>query len=136
MRHIVPLALVLVTTSAWSATPQSLLDEYTAAAQRDDKSFTAADPERGKSIYSTAKQHSNGEQSACATCHTDNPTQTGSHHKTKKAIEPLAPSANPKRFTDSAKVEKWFKRNCNDVLERTCTNAEKADFLSYLLSVK
>jgi hypothetical protein len=30
-------------------------------------------------------------------------------------------------------VEKWFKRNCNDVLARACTPAEKADVLAYLL---
>ena len=35
-----------------------------------------------------------------------------------------------------AKVEKWFKRNCNDVLGRVCTPLEKGDVLSYLLTVK
>ena len=32
----------------------------------------------------------------------------GRHASTDKAIEPLATTANPKRFTDSAKAEKWF----------------------------
>ena len=39
-------------------------------------------------------------------------------------------------FTDTAKIEKWFKRNCKDVLERECSAAEKADVLSYLMGVK
>jgi hypothetical protein len=30
-------------------------------------------------------------------------------------------------------VEKWFRRNCNDVLGRTCTPSEKADVMAYLL---
>ena len=30
----------------------------------------------------------------------------------------LAPAFEPRRFTDAAKVEKWFGRNCNDVLGR------------------
>jgi hypothetical protein len=36
----------------------------------------------------------------------------------------------------SAKVEKWFKRNCNDVLGRECDVQEKADVLSWLMIVK
>ena len=55
---------------------------------------------------------------------------------TGKAIAPLAPGASPARFTDPAKVEKSFTRNCNDVLKRTCTPAEKGDVLAYLMSLK
>ncbi|TBR21868.1 MAG: DUF1924 domain-containing protein, partial [Candidatus Nitrosotenuis sp.] len=29
-------------------------------------------------------------------------------------------------------VEKWFKRNCKETLERECTPQEKGDFLAYL----
>jgi hypothetical protein len=48
----------------------------------------------------------------------------------------MAPVANAERFTDAAKVEKWFKRNCSDVRKRACTANEKGDFIAYLLSVK
>jgi hypothetical protein len=48
----------------------------------------------------------------------------------------MAPSVNPKRFSDAANVEKWFKRNCNDVLKRACSTQEKGDFITYMLSVK
>ena len=54
-------------------------------------------------------------------------------YKTGKAIAPLAPAANAERFADAGKVEKWFRRNCNDVLGRACTPSEKADVLAYLL---
>ncbi|MFP5443986.1 MAG: DUF1924 domain-containing protein, partial [Betaproteobacteria bacterium] len=37
-----------------------------------------------------------------------------------------------KAFTDTAKVDKWFRRNCNDVLSRECTAMEKADVLAYV----
>ena len=47
----------------------------------------------------------------------------------------MAPAANPQRFSDAAKVEKWFKRNCNDVLGRACTAQEKGDVLAYLMSL-
>jgi hypothetical protein len=60
----------------------------------------------------------------------------GKHAKTNKAIEPMAPSVNPKRFSDPANVEKWFRRNCNDALGRACTTQDKGDFITYLLSVK
>ena len=53
-----------------------------------------------------------------------------------KVIKPLSPNANPARFTDEAKVDKWFKRNCNDVLGRECTTQEKADVLAWLMTVK
>lgn len=55
---------------------------------------------------------------------------------TNKAIDPLAPRINPERFSNSSKTEKWFRRNCKDVLGRECTLAEKADVLAYLLSLK
>jgi len=87
---------------------------------------------RGESFFK-AKQ---GNNLSCASCHTGNPATTGKHEKTGKGIEPLAPSANAQRFTDVAKVEKWFKRNCNDVLGRVCTPQEQGDVLTYLLTVK
>ena len=69
---------------------------------------------------------------SCATCHTDDLTRPGQHAKTGKPIEPLAPSVNPERLTDQAKVEKWLRRNCRWTLGRECTAAEKADFLAYI----
>ena len=37
--------------------------------------------------------------------------------------------------TDSARVDKWFRRNCKDVLARECSAAEKADVLAYLIGL-
>jgi len=45
---------------------------------------------------------------------------------------PLAPSANAERLTDLAKTEKWFRRNCTEVVGHTCSAAEKADFVAFL----
>lgn len=53
-----------------------------------------------------------------------------------RSIEPLAPAVTPTRFTDSKKVEKWFRRNCDDVLKRECTAQEKGDFISWIVTVK
>ena len=77
-----------------------------------------------------------GKEWSCSTCHTAKPTVEGKHASTGKVIEPMAPAFNPKRFTDAAKTEKWFRRNCNDVVGRECSPAEKADVLSWLASLK
>jgi hypothetical protein len=90
--------------------------------------FSAA---RGETFY----KNKHGSDWSCSTCHTDNPAMQGKHAKTDKPIKPLAPSANAERFTDMKKIEKWFKRNCNDVLDRVCTPQEKGDFLTYLLTI-
>jgi hypothetical protein len=60
----------------------------------------------------------------------------GEQAVTHKVIEPMAPAFNPQRFTDAAKVDKWFRRNCKDVLSRECTAREKADVLAWLISLK
>jgi hypothetical protein len=60
----------------------------------------------------------------------------GKHAGTGKLISPMAPAFNPQRFTDAAKSEKWFRRNCNDVMGRVCTADEKADVLAWLMTLK
>ena len=109
-----------------------ILDGYRTQAKQENavfKDFTVA---AGQKLYGTVGPN----QLSCASCHTDSPKATGKHAKTNKAIDPLAPSANSKRFTDLAQVEKWFKRNCNDALGRACSTQEKGDFMTYVLSVK
>ena len=73
---------------------------------------------------------------ACTSCHTDRPSNAGQHVVTGKTIKPLAVAANSERFSDPAKVEKWFGRNCKDVVGRACTPAEKADFIAYMLEAR
>lgn len=114
--------------------PDKLMAEYAAAAKKAGsyKEFTA---EAGKAFYNLENKNKKGEMTSCATCHTTDPTKPG---KTTagKAIEPVAVSANPARFTNKAKVEKWFKRNCGDVFQRACTPQEKGDFIAYMKAAK
>ena len=70
-----------------------------------------------------------GEKRRCSSCHHDDLRRSGKHAVTGKVIEPLAPSANPKRLTDPEHIEKWFTRNCKWTLGRECTAQEKGDFL-------
>ena len=119
-----------------NATPQDMVRDYEAAARRElpDAAFKA-NAARGEKFFRTERSTAAGDKMACAACHTADPRQSGQTRAHKK-IEPLAPAANAARFSDPAKVEKWFGRNCNDVLGRPCTAAEKADFIAWLLTVK
>lgn len=101
-------------------------------AQWSAQAGAPGDAARGQAFFSS--KHS-GEWS-CSSCHGTPPTSTGKHASTGKAIDPLAPAFNPKAFTEAARVEKWFRRNCKDVLSRECSAAEKADVLAYLAGLK
>ncbi|HEX5337688.1 MAG TPA: DUF1924 domain-containing protein [Gallionella sp.] len=122
----------LMSQPAAAETPEEILAAIKSEAKDAAPSFQGFSAARGETFF---KQKHGGEWS-CASCHTDNPATQGKHAKTGKAIQPMAPAANAERFTNPAKVAKWFKRNCNDVLDRVCTPQEKGDVLAYLLTVK
>lgn len=90
--------------------------------------------ERGKLAWSQEHKTAKGESRSCTNCHHTDLTKPGEHIKTKKTIEPMAPSVNPERFTDTKKINKWLLRNCKWTLGRKCTAQEKGDFLAYLLA--
>jgi hypothetical protein len=77
-----------------------------------------------------------GNEWSCSSCHGNPPVRTGQHASTAKEIAPLAPTANPLAFTSTARVDKWFRRNCKDVLGRECNATEKADVLAWLIGLK
>ena len=120
------LALAGALPAAGAATPAELMNAYSAQAG------AAPQPARGQQFFTA--QH--GRDWSCASCHGALPVLGGKHAATGKPIAPLAPAFNPARFTDAAKTEKWFRRNCNDVVGRECGAAEKADVLSWLLTLK
>lgn len=131
IRSAAPLGLALclglgIGLPAQAATPAELLAGYTA------QSGAPAAADRGRAFF-TARH---GKEWSCSSCHGTPPTQPGKHAATGKPITALAPAVTADRFTDAAKAEKWFRRNCNDVLGRECSAAEKADVLAWLLSLK
>ena len=128
-RSAFALLALTICTPALTASPQDILRDY--QQQAGDSSSAM----RGEKLFFAKRTHSNGESVSCTSCHTDNPKATGKT-RANKFIEPIAPVANKERFTDPAKVEKWFKRNCKDVLERACTDQEKVDFIAFMISVK
>lgn len=124
------IAAGLAVQPAFAETPNEILAsiQQEAAGTAGAQEFSAV---RGESFFKAK----HGNDWSCASCHTDNPAALGKHAKTGKVIDPLAPSAHAERFTNPKKVAKWFKRNCNDVLNRVCTPQEKGDVLTYLLTV-
>ena len=136
MRVLILLIASLISLNTHAATPQAIMNGYLSLAKQENPAFKEFSASRGEQIYHATRAHSNGTQISCNTCHSHNPRGVGTHAKTRKEIQPLAPIANKERFSDPAKVEKWFKRNCQDVLERACTAQEKGDFIAYLSSVK
>ena len=128
------LALLAASAAAAAATPQEMINEYAAAAARQSPGFKAS-AQRGAEFY--AKRFAvSDKMPACTSCHTESPAQAGRHAVTGKAIKPLAPRAEAARFTDAAKTEKWFRRNCSEVVGRECTATEKADFILFLTEGK
>jgi cytochrome c553 len=125
-RAVVALACASLSGLSLAATPADLLAGYAAQAG------APAQATRGQAFFTTT----HGKDWSCSSCHGAVPTQTGKHAATGKPIGALAPAFNAERFTDTAKTEKWFRRNCNDVVGRACTAAEKADVLAWLLSLK
>lgn len=121
----------LMSQSVSAETPDEVLAAIRSDAKETAPSFQGFSAARGERFFN----QTHGNEWSCASCHTDNPAASGKHARTGKVIQPLASAANAERFTNPGKVEKWFKRNCNDVLDRACTPQEKGDVLAYLLTV-
>lgn len=117
--------LITFTGMTHAATPNELLKKYEGLS-------AAASLTRGESFFTTK----HGKEWSCSSCHDKVPNHDTHHIVTNKLIKPLSPNVNADRFTNEVKVEKWFKRNCNDVVGRECTAQEKADVLSWLLTVR
>ena len=124
------LALSVASVGAMADSPASFLERFNADARTSGEG--PGNPARGQKFFN----QTHGSEWKCATCHGAVPTGKGEHTVTRKIIDPMAPAFNPQRFTDAAKVDKWFRRNCKDVLTRECTAREKADVMAWLISLK
>lgn len=130
MKRILIAVLLAGSAAAATATPRQLIQSYAEAALRQAPGYQPS-ARRGAELY--GRRYGVSEKMpACASCHSDSPARAGRHVVTGKAIKPLAPRVEAARFTDRAKTEKWFRRNCTEVLGRECSAAEKADFILFL----
>jgi Domain of unknown function (DUF1924) len=133
-RSLLAIALAIFPIVALAADPRrdAMLSDYAAEARRLDAGFTDFSPQRGETLFRTAWNGGDARTSSCTGCHTANPRQAGRNAKTGRPIEPVAVSANPRRFTDKVEVEKHFLRDCKSVLGRECTALEKGDYITFM----
>ena len=123
----VAVALSLATLAhAGDTTPQAQLEFWSVQAGQ------AGQAKRGELFFNSK----HGKDWSCSSCHNAPPTTPGKHASTGKAIKPFAPAFDGARFTKTKKIDKWFRRNCGDVLGRECSAQEKADVIAYALSFK
>jgi len=115
------------------AAQQSVLARYETDARKTDPGFAGFSADRGKVFFLTKHSGGRPDTPSCASCHTASPRQPG-QTRAGQTIAPMAVSVTPSRFSNAAKAEKWFARNCDTVLGRACTAQEKGDFISFMLS--
>jgi hypothetical protein len=129
------LAIVLLACAALvhAGPREDQLAAYAAEAKAADPAFAGFSAARGEAFHRASPASGNADTPSCTSCHGIDPRAAGKT-RTGKPIDPMAVSATPDRYTDPAKVEKWFRRNCRQVLGRECSAQEKGDWLSWVLS--
>ena len=129
---------LIITALFFNMAFSAVIDDYLISLKqevlKENPSFKGFDTKRGEEIFTSKHIGKKGKEIACTTCHTINLNNSGENTFTGKTIEPLSPKANPKRFTDVKEIEKWMKRNFNDVYNREGTALEKGDVVTYILS--
>lgn len=111
----------------------TVLAHYLALAKKHDPRFAGFSAKRGSAFFHETHTGGHPETRSCTVCHTQDVRARG-RTRAGKMIEPMAVSRTPTRFTDLAKDEKWFFRNCRTVLGRECTPQEKGDFIAFMAS--
>jgi hypothetical protein len=139
-------------------TPADLLGRYHAQAKAESADFGGFSPEDGRAFYFRKHAMPVVGEIGCVSCHLADPRRSILRHRTKipcrachviddrehvdpphakkREIDAFAPVANPRRFSDYDTVERWFRLNCNYLLQRSCTAVEKGNLLSWLLSIE
>ncbi|HZR03435.1 MAG TPA: DUF1924 domain-containing protein [Burkholderiales bacterium] len=157
LRILGVLGLLLIAAAARAQSAQHLLERYAQEVKQVDPSFAGFSPENGRKFYLEKHPLMGVGAVACSSCHRKNPREEIRAHRTdilcrachvindeehpdpahakKRLIQPFAPSANPKRFSDYERVEKYFRTNCAMTLKRPCTPQEKGDLIAWLLTL-
>ena len=123
----------LLPASSVAAPRDELLASLAAAAKTADPAFSGFSAARGEKLHFTRFSGGKAQTPSCTSCHGDDPRSTG-RTPAGKTIDALALSVTPTRYGDPAKVDKWFKRNCQEVLGRQCTALEMGDWLSFMIA--
>ena len=131
---ILLLALTLSHAHEFNDSMKTYMERLRAEAKAARPNFTDFDAKRGESLFFSEHTGKKGAQMSCGTCHANDLKKDGVNIHTKKPITALAPSVHSTRLTDVVEVEKWLRRNFNDVFAREGTALEKGDVLTYIIN--
>lgn len=129
---ILALATALVASAVHAGPREDILAALETAARAEGGGFSGFSAAAGERLHLSRNSGGQTDTPSCTTCHGTAP-RAGGQTPSGKAIEPMAVSVSPQRYTDAAKVEKWFRRNCKEVLGRECSAREKGDWLAYMI---
>lgn len=131
MKHLLLIIFILIIQSTTSIAGSMAVNQLMEGYKLEGAS--SGNVQSGKELWNkTFSGKAPFTERSCTTCHTDNLKNTGKHTRTGKTIQPLAPSVNPERMSDTKKISKWLKRNCMWTLGRECTSQEKSNILEYI----
>lgn len=128
------IATCLLATLGFSSVIDDFLNSLKQEAIKENPNFTKFDYKRGEDIFLSKHIGKKGELISCASCHGTDLSKSNQNYFTGKTIDALSPKANPNRFTNKAEIEKWLKRNFNDVYNREGTPLEKGDVITYIIN--
>lgn len=118
----------------FNAPMKTYMEALHVEAKTTNPSFSGFDAMRGEALFNGVHTGKKGKEISCTTCHSTNLKNGGTNINTNKPITALAPSVIPTRLTDTAEVEKWLRRNFNDVFAREGSALEKGDVLTYIMN--
>ncbi|GGD45133.1 hypothetical protein GCM10012288_19340 [Malaciobacter pacificus] len=132
MKYLVSVLLIFSISNA------NVVDDYLNSLKtevlKNEPNFKGFDYKRGEEIFTSKHIGKKGKEISCTSCHGINLNESSKNFFTGKTIKPLSPKANPKRFTKVKNIEKWLKRNFNDVYNRVGTAKEKGDVVTYIIT--
>ena len=130
--------ILLLTALLLNLSFASVVDDYLNSLKqevlKENPNFTSFDASKGEKIFTSNHIGKKGKEISCTSCHGIDLNKSSENFFTGKVIEPLSPKANSKRFTDVNEIEKWMKRNFNDVYNREGTALEKGDVTTYIIN--
>lgn len=130
----IALTLSSLFAKEFNAPMQTYMQGLNAEAKTANPNFSGFDAKRGEAIFNGVHVSKKGKEISCTTCHNINLKSGGTNINTNKPILALSPSTNASRLSDVAEVEKWLRRNFNDVFAREGTALEKGDVLTYIIN--
>lgn len=138
VKAVVALFMVVSFMHAYELNAQmkDFMNSLLTEAKKQNPNLKEFDYARGEKIFTAEQMGKKGNKISCVTCHTADLSKKGLNESTNKVIEPLSPSANPKRFSDAKEVQKWLRRNFKDVYNREGSAQEQGDVVTYIINKK